>query len=104
MLRNNDVLCILLYDIVFLHRLSFACIYQVRQLASEAGLTTAQFISMETAIQTTWKSAGDALRIKFQASIPAAQLCFNNFAGCNRDAYIFELSLLHVQSMKPPES
>ena len=36
-------------------------------MAADANLTMEQFISMETTIQATWKSAGDALRIKFQA-------------------------------------
>ena len=40
---------------------------KVRQMAADASLTMEQFIAMETTIQTTWKSAGDALRIKFQA-------------------------------------
>ena len=40
---------------------------KVRQMAADAKLSMEQFIAMETTIQATWKSAGDALRIKFQA-------------------------------------
>ena len=40
---------------------------KMRQMASEANLTMEQFQAMEGMIQATWKSAGDALRIKFQA-------------------------------------
>ena len=42
-------------------------ITKLRQLHTNAGLTTAQFLAMDTAIQATWKAAGDALRIRFQA-------------------------------------
>ena len=42
-------------------------ITKLRQLHTDAGLATAQFLAMDTAIQATWKAAGDALRIRFQA-------------------------------------
>ena len=40
---------------------------KMRQMAHDAKLSTQEFICMENTIQATWKSAGDALRIKFQA-------------------------------------
>jgi len=42
-------------------------ITKIRQLHTDAGLTTAQFQAMEGAIQAAWKAAGDSLRVRFQA-------------------------------------
>ncbi len=51
----------------------------MRQLAFDAKLPIEQFISMETAIQQTWKSAGDALRVKFQAMPQGISLVCTGF-------------------------
>ncbi|KAG1666969.1 hypothetical protein FOA52_004252 [Chlamydomonas sp. UWO 241] len=51
----------------------------VRKLAKEANLSMEQFMSMETVIQATWKSAGDALRIKFQAMPEGVTLMCTGF-------------------------
>ena len=40
---------------------------KMRQMAYDAKMPMEHFMSMENNIQATWKSAGDALRIKFQA-------------------------------------
>jgi len=51
----------------------------VRKLAYEANLPMEQFTAMETVIQATWKSAGDALRIKFQAMPEGVTLMCTGF-------------------------
>jgi putative membrane protein len=52
---------------------------KVRQLAMDANLSLEQFLAMETVIQQTWKSAGDALRIKFQAMPQGVALVCTGF-------------------------
>lgn len=52
---------------------------KMRQLAFDAKLPMEQFICMEQTIQATWKSAGDALRIKFQAMPQGVSLICTGF-------------------------
>ncbi|GAX76520.1 hypothetical protein CEUSTIGMA_g3966.t1 [Chlamydomonas eustigma] len=52
---------------------------KVRQLAHDANLSQEQFQAMETVIQQTWKSAGDALKIKFQAMPQSLSLVCTGF-------------------------
>lgn len=40
---------------------------KMRQMAFDAKLPMEQFVAMENLIQTTTRSSGDAIRIKFQA-------------------------------------
>ena len=51
----------------------------MRQLAFDAKLPMEQFQAMEAMIQGTWKSAGDALRIKFQAMPQGVSLICTGF-------------------------
>ncbi len=52
---------------------------KIRQLAAKADLSMEQFISMESMIQQTWKSAGDAVRVKFQAMPQSVTLVCTGF-------------------------
>lgn len=62
----------------------------VRNLVREANLPMEQFISVETLIQATIKSSGDALRIKFQA-MPQVR-CHQMILSSNIFRFVFRLS------------
>ena len=51
----------------------------LRSLIKEANLPIEQFISVETIIQSTIKSSGDAVRMKFQAMPQGVSLCCSGF-------------------------